>query len=569
MTITLRGKPRFDSRGLPEGYDPGQLFQYRYDTVVKDAKGFESFLYKLMPASLVKSISFAIDPTYRFKVSPATITPVNRTRYRQTASVLQTRRRTKSGYHESWSQLSNFKGVAFCSSPYLVNLRNDFANQTAVLPSQPALYDISKDTTARTRLPGSKQGEFEKFKSTLFCSGRAVEWPVSYRQYTDGVPFDESCSLAGGTPDYEVGSIDVPRYTWEGPSAILSLNTYDALIASEKAFCQALAQKYAISMLKGISPFSRDYSLLRNAIELRDIPRSILQLQKTMENLRKVFDSFASGKKNRDLIFDLKASARDVPNEWLSFHFGWKQTYKDLVDLLDLPEKMSKKIDFLIRRSNKLTTFRSQRVHLSAETGISGFEYDTVSNFEFLQTTQSRIVRESEVRLVVSAMFDFPPINVPSLRREFFFLSKAGVTPRFIDIYNLIPYSWLFDWFTGLGNYLELIEEINHDPSLIHWGMITTVTRGSLISDYSSVVPRTTQIIKNNIQTEYTVKNIPHKHQSILEYECQIRKDVASILDVKQTSVPSSLTEYQYSILGAILAQRTGNSGKGTFRPSS
>ncbi len=562
------GLPRFDSRGLPEGYDTSKLFEYRHQTF-NPASGLESFVHKLMPASIFKSIAFAIDPTARYKVAPGVITPVQRTRIRATASVLDARSRHYVVHQDSYSQQSNYKGIALCSSPGFEHTVFHDSQTPVALTSQPVLPSYVKDTTRRTRLLGSSQGEFEMFKSDLISTPRVTRELRIDRRYTDGVPAFPQCSEAGGKPDYEVGTDVHIDWFFDGHAAVLPLDTYNALVAQEIEFCRASSLKHHVSLLKGISPFTRDYSLLRNAIELRDLPKSILQLKDTMDGIRKVFDTFGRSSKTRDLIFDLKSSAKDIPGEWLSFHFGWRQTYKDLVQLMELPEKMSKKINFLMARSRKATTFRGTRVEESALSGVSGFVYDTnEGSWEFNSSTTSRIVRKTETRLVVNAIFDFPPINVPSLARTYTWYDRAGITPRFIDVYNLTPWTWLFDWFTGCGNYLELMEEINHDPSLINWGLITSHTEGKLISDFTSIVPQRRSISVNNVQVENSVTGKPHSHQSTLLYECQVRQDVASIYDVNKTSAPSSLTAYQHSILGAILAQRSGFSRKGAFRPN-
>lgn len=572
MAIKLSVGPRFDTRGLPEGYDPHKLYEYRYDTF-KPANGLESFLYHLMPVSAVKSVAFAIDPTYRFKVSGSVVTPTNRVRKRAVASVLDVRKRSSHVYDHTWGRTQNYGGVSFCWSPGM-DYQNlfDMSFGPDTLTAQPALATVSKDTTRRTRLFGSNEGEFEFFKFDLNSSARTAREVRTLRQYWSDITVpNPACSAAGGNPVQQgPGGQDVEiTYTWQGHSAIFPQSTYDDLVTNEVANNKALASKYAVSMLKGIGPFNRDYSLLRNAIELRDLPRSIMQLQKTMENLRKVFDTFGRSSSTRDLIFDLRRSSKDIPSEWLSYHFGWRQTYKDLVELLELPEKLTKRINFLMSRSQKPTTLRSNRVHLSGQSGVSGFEYDTATNIEFNYSTNSRIERETEIRLVVNAIFDFPPINVPSLRYQSIWYQKAGITPRFIDVYNLTPWTWLFDWFTGCGQYLELMEEINHDPSLINWGFFTTHTKGKVISEYYSECSRKEEIRVDGIVTRNVTGVTPNRHTSILEYECRTRQDVASLYDVKRTSVPSSLTAYQHSILGAILAQGTSHSGKKAFRPRS
>jgi hypothetical protein len=576
MPIILEPVPRFDSRGLPEGMDLYRLYRYRYDTLKKDAVGFESFLYKLIPFDLAGSFAFAIDPTARYKVAPGTITAANRTKYRASASVLLNgpRSRIRSYYKDSWSQVSNYKNIAFCSSPYLNHDVVSIPNwQSQSLTRQEPIPDKLKDTTSRTRLLGSHQGELEFFKSSMFSPSRSHRWVDKTRRYTDGVPTDPACTAAGGIPDYEVGSDEIVTDHYGPTASTLSESVFTALATSEKALCREISARNALSMFKGISPFTRSYSLARNVAELKDLARSMASAKRTADDLKKLWSSLSSSPKTRAKVFDLASNAaQNVPSEYLSFHFGWKQLHKDLSDLTKLPEKIGKKMNFLIERSGKPSTFRSTRSGISGATGVSGFSYET-DDKEFLAGEPglgitSRIEREWETRLVINAIFDFPPINVPHLRRRFF-ADQVGLIPRFIDVYNIVPWTWLLDWFTGLGNYLELIEEINHDPLLINWGMITTNIRGKLVTEFESTSPIFTLIHKNNVQQSYTGVGVRNRHTSILEYECQTRQNCANVFDVKQTTIAETLSPYQLSILGAILAQRIDNTRAGAFSPRS
>jgi hypothetical protein len=557
MPINLTGEPRFDSRGLPEGYDPHKLYEYRLDTAIKNSSGLESFLYKIMPRSLVKSLAFAIDPTAEFKVSPGTITLANRNRYRATASVLQLRTRKRYNPKFSIAQAPNYKLVSFCWSPGfdITFSSNDLVNNSG-LTTQVVLPDHVKDTTRRTRLMGSEQGTLELFKGYINSPPRETKQGTLSHETTFTSTFTNEplCGSIGGTYNKRRFSYDYLREVHAPTGATLSLSTFNQLKTGEINYAKALCQKHAVSMLKGITPFARDYTLSRNLVELRDIPRSIAQLQQSALALRKVFLSLSHSPKTRKVIFDLKGLARNVPNEYLSFHFGWKQLYKDISDLLVLPEKMSKKINFLIQRSGKPTTLRSKRQFVSGSSGVSGFDYNGM-NTEHTASTVSRIERTSEVRLVVNCIWDFPPVNSVEFKHHVYG-ERTGISPRITDVYNLIPWTWLVDWFTGLGNYIELIDTINHDPKVVNWGMITCKTTGRLITDFRSLstIFSTTKIDGNpDVTTQTFEKN---NHTSIYEFECQTRSDVATILDVNLTSVPSTLTAYQMSILGALLLQR-------------
>lgn len=565
MPINLSGDLRFDTRGLPEGYDPHKLYEYRYETLVKNpSSAFESFLYKYIPFSVIKSFAFAIDPTAPFKVAPGAITPASRIKWRQTASVLQRRKWSKNTSNLNWAQKPNYGGVSNCWDPALDFTSSNPTPQSGLLGSQDPLADYIKDTTARTRLVGSDQGELELFKGYLFSPARTVRNGSSNQTiYPHDGPVDPGCAARGGSLNLVSGGYN---YVTESVSAggRLSKATYDGLRSSEIAFAKALCQKHAIQMLKGWSPFQRDYSLFRNVVELKDMPRSILSLQQTVLDFRKLFVSLGTQPSLRRSIFDLRKVASDLPSEYLSFHFGWKQTFNDLMDLLVLPNKMAKKYNFLIKRNGLPTTFRVKRNILSAEKDVSGFQYD-VFGPEYGAVLGTRLERESELRLVVNATFDFPPINTPQFRVKEF-LDRIGAVPRATDIYNLIPWTWLVDYFTGFGNYVECIDNINHDSSLVNWGMITCRTHGKLITEFRSKSDfvRTDSVF--GVSSTVKTTTVGNNHTSILNYECQTRSDVAQVLSVKTTSVPSSLTTYQKSIIGALLAQRAEFGRRKPFR---
>ncbi|DAD52035.1 TPA_asm: maturation protein [ssRNA phage Esthiorhiza.3_12] len=554
MAIYLSNETRYDTRGLPEGFDPHKFYEYRYETLVKDSSLLESFIYKYIPFSLIKSFAFAIDPTAGFKVAQGVITPINRLRIRGHVSVLDQRWLTSTRYRDFGVALPNFGGRSNCWSPYKVYGPSKTASRI-FLGSQDLLADTSVDTTGRTRLMGSSQGELILWKAFPYSPARRVASGVDTAGILTFGPVEPLCEAIGGAAN----NLGFDGYDTEerviSPAAVLHFTDYYALRNKLEAHGNALMQKHAISMLKEWSPFKRDYTLFRNAVELRDIPRSVTSLRDTLKNLRSLFVSLGSNPKLRESIFDLKRTGKNIPGEYLSYHFGWKQTWKDVSDLLALPEKLGKKYSFLIRRSGQPTTFRLKRNFSFSELDTPGFDYNPINPIEFSVKWENRSTWDSELRLVINSTFDFPPINEVSFRNRDF-LDRIGLIPRPTDLYNLVPWTWLVDWFTGLGNYVELIDQINRDQQIINWGMITCHTTGKLIAEYQSKTRRTQQRSINFVGLPDTFLDVENRHTSVLDFELQLRKDVASILDVKRTSVPSSLTAYQQSILGALLAQR-------------
>jgi len=553
------GSPK-DTRGLPQGYDPRMFYEYRFGKFFsKTAPGVEYLLWKYIPKQLIVSVVFAIDPLRDFKVAPHAITPKNRHRERATDSVLLIRKHARYAYASSDTYQVNYGGIALCYSPAPVHESAQYPYPTAELDSQPVLPGIMNDTTRTSRLIGSEQGTMDSFHGTTFSSSRTVRRVTKYEYQfhdTDDNPQIENCQGKGGVI-HRAKNISTDGFVSEiSPSAaVFPLSTYNNLRNSEIAYLEELMASQALAMFKDWSPFRRNYTLFRNVVELRDLSRSVESLRRTLGDFAKLSASLGSKNTLRDKIFDLKRTSKNIPNEYLSYHFGWKMLYKDLMDLLKTPEKLAKKTAFLIQRAGKPTTFRTKRKFVSARgEDVSGFVYDA-SPYEQDISTTHRLARETELRMVINATFDFPPPSGISFRIGGF-LDSVGVIPRPTDLYNLVPWTWLLDWFTGLGNYIEVIDNINRDPSLINWGMITGQTKGRVITNYKSKAYTLTYLREDGVPGYLEREELtPQQHESVFSYECRIRKDMAQVLDVN-TTAGLNLSAYQLSILGALLAQR-------------
>jgi hypothetical protein len=551
----LTGATRYDTRGLPEGYDPHKFYEYRRDTLVKTATGIESFVYKYMPWSLTESFCFAIDPTYQFKVAPYAITPYNRERKRGNSSVLQNRSFYRRYYNWSDSQDSNYHGISVCWSPHYGERIEATFERTDELQKQPSILDHSDDTTKRTRLFGSEQGTARFFKSFIHSPPRMVDQNSTYtfHYYNEGPPSPE-CSEVGGANNTRAYSEEHKHYEVRGSAAVMYPHYVNTIRDREFLYCEQMIAKHGLAMLKEWNPTTkRDYTLFRNIVELKDIPRSIASLRKTAEALKLAYNGLPRNRSVREAIISLGPITKQIPNEYLSYNFGWRQLWRDTMDLLVLPGKMSKKYDFLIRRAGKPTTFRTKRTILSAVGDYSPeFDYDACPG-EYSREYGTRLDRTTELRLVINATFDFPPPNGVSFRTGSF-LDRIGAIPRPTDLYNLVPWTWLIDWFTGLGNYVEQIDNIARDKALINWGMITAKTDGHLTTVFKTNLDESDVLVHEGVTT-YNVKTKKLNHTSRLNYECQIRKDVAALLDVN-TTAGLNLSEYQQSIIGSILTQR-------------
>lgn len=523
-----------DTRGLPAYLDPRKFYEYSTQQRHKQADGLEGLLYKLLPSTLWSSLAFAIDPFSQLKTALGRISPTTRHRIRSGTSVLDLR---KQAFHR-YTRVHSHGGIA---SPVVVN---SVANLTSQLP----LPWDSDDTTRRMRVPGSSQGEFSSWKTRIESPGRTVR---SYYQ-SDGQYSD---SHLGIWHDYHYILREDKSWTWLGSSARILPTTVSALRTQEFNLATALMQSHGLSMFKGILPTHRQYTLFRNIVELKDIPRAVLQLRTSLQDLSRLYDSIEIPNKVRQRVAALGTTLKDVPKEWLSYSFGWRQTYSDLVNLLAAPQRIGRKIDLLIRRGSKPTTYRSKRTYASTSTASSGFIYESVTPPELTPVVEHSVSRSTELRMVLNATIEFPGVDLPRLRSTEFY-RQLGVTPSFTDMYNLVPWTWLIDWFSGLGDYVEVIDNINNSPDLINWGLLTAEVQGALRSDYRSKSTNTSAQWVGAGPGFYDVTKLSWNHTSNLHYNLHLRKDLAGLLDVSVATDMASLTPFQQSILGALLSTR-------------
>jgi hypothetical protein len=281
----------------------------------------------------------------------------------------------------------------------------------------------------------------------------------------------------------------------------------------------------------------------------------VASLRESYGNLKQLENWIRLSGKDVERLRVLKLKTiKDVPNEYVSYWFGWHQLYRDVTDLVEKPLRAAREVNRLLERTRQATTYRIKREVPSRGTWAPDFRYEGYPD-ESSVSVETFNERVSELRLVINATFDFPTIDIPRFKRELF-LEKMGAYPRATDIYNLIPWTWLIDWFTGLGNYIDCVDIVNTDPSLINYGFLTCVSKGKIVSTRSSKVwsQKYVRILPAaGVSSDFARSYL---HTSQCEYKYQVRRDICRAYDVKSTLNPANLTLLQKSILSAILLGR-------------
>jgi len=394
--------------------------------------------------------------------------------------------------------------------------------------SQVELLNWILDTTKRTRFGGEQFGELEMLRGKIHSPGNGwsmVTSEIEVQQTTPWVSTDIN----------KTKDVRIRRIT--GPRARLSAASWLAVESAEQANAQAVIQKHQLGVLSRCLPNSRKMGLARSVAELRDLPQT---LRSSLEGLMAVVG---------------KGSLKEQPINYL---FGWKPFVDDLKRLVDLPEKLTKMVNYRLQRNGQPTTFRTKFSYNEPVPNPPAFAYEAL-NLESNTSTTTDWSRKVTVRGMVNANVRFPLLEIPLFKgvkrdqlKALLYDDLQGNLPRLIDIYRLVPWSWLFDWFTGLGEYLDVVEMINGDNNLINYGFITYVSEGVVRTSYRCEVSQTRRLTVDGVRLIDTHFQVPVNHASRLEYKYQLRKSFGSIPGMRFTSDQATLTSYQAAIIGAL-----------------
>lgn len=200
-------------------------------------------------------------------------------------------------------------------------------------------------------------------------------------------------------------------------------------------------------------PTSRKGALAQAIVELRDFHGMI-----EAANLAKIF---------RDRH---KGFLHHAGNQYLNYQFGWVPFLSDVRDLIKNAHNLQKNIDQLARDNGKWIRRRGtiHRTISSSNTITSGSFYSQPSMVSYCYGgPETHMITHSEqVRYWFSAKFRYY-IEPPSAGRLGQFMEAehinrilygTDISPSLL--WELIPYSWLVDWFSSAGAaYANLFED--------------------------------------------------------------------------------------------------------------
>lgn len=556
------------------GYDRRvDLYRQAAKDVLASNSGDARYVVQLFGPALIGSLALAFDPFKQFHNFPqrvSLLTDGNKI-VRTRTPVTQQRSNRK----ETWQRVSISRG--YLNNPqaglfdyiYTGPTRTT-ASGVRVRSQQEPLLGLIRDTTYRTRPMKYDQGEFEMFIPKLTSRPRSHSF----------VKLDQLNYTSIGTGQ-RASLFTVSRSTVVGPEFLCTNAGVQALLPNIRLRALDAIQKNVYGMLDRVQPSHRTYDLYYQAAELREIS---LTLKGTLTAWM-AFERFVGTNMFRNLLTaarhwrdphilrtylstigrssgirwdELRDIDRVAGEAYLTFKFGWESTVRAVVQFLPSPARATQEVNFLISRIGLDTSRRTKKTW--TENGTS-FPIMTSVDFMIDETVESSSTtytgsRQCELRLVANFNIRFPKLDPPRLRNELM-QRKLGVLPTPGDLYNLVPWTWVADWFAGLGDYITLMGSIANDRSLINYGFITYKEVGHTTANNRGLF--TTSVLRNidGVHADHThVERFLHSGR--FQYTYQLRRSIPSLAAVNQYW-DSDLNPNQTAIIGALLSSKGGS----------
>jgi len=525
--------------------DPRKRYADSGRSLMKQATGAEALAYDIFGPEFIGKLAFALDLNSPF---------FNDTAFGLISYEKRLRQETPRIVDPSWEdtiEVDHYRNYvidnSFVEYPlYLVSHTSTHISDGA---EQPVVdFSYIADSTQKQRGKDSPFGTMEMFRSHW-------NWSHPYRITSDVY---NHRWIDRTKRDYFDLYITRRVRTFKGPVAFVTENPFTRSGShANGAYASGFASSHLASVLSKTLPRTPLYNPVYQVGELRDLH---LMLQKTNEMIE--FLQRAASDPKTALQFVDKAFS----NAYINKLFGYDSLSQAVRAVLKLPTAAAKKFNFLMSRNGKPTTTRyTQKFPL--------FVYDSGSRPSVVYhvpdwatvTYDNQWFHElPSLRCVVNQTIQMPSAAVPELS-DSNYRSLLGLKLRVKDFYDLIPWTWFVDWFSDLGDYINVVEVIASDPDLIHYGFMTFLLDsqfghnfGIQVSDqYIETIPGLTVIDPDDtISLEETIRK--YDCSTTLWNHFHKRMDISDLFGAKTAyDYQGNLTDAQLKIMGALaLAKR-------------
>lgn len=281
----------------------------------------------------------------------------------------------------------------------------------------------------------------------------------------------------------------------------------------------------ATTLVARTNPSKPEINLPVFVYELRDIPKMIRHVGNRIKKVQKLMSEG----------YTLRLAAEDS----LALQFGWAPLIGDLFKIVDVMFSVDQKVAELNRLYSERGLKRRMVLYRGAASNPSRDYYVGP-----LYGNQTSVRVHYETRLVKWGTVHYRPITVPNYRGHDEQIRAArqicaGLALRPASLWEAMPWSWMIDWFSNVGDYLSA-----HDNS------VPLSIEDLNIMEHWSIVPTSFEWTSNPWKANFRL----NKGYPMLDFKMR----TPTTLPVLPTLHLPFLSGKQLSVLSALAIQRYG-----------
>lgn len=201
----------------------------------------------------------------------------------------------------------------------------------------------------------------------------------------------------------------------------------------------------------------RAYSAMQPGIEVQmDVPTFLAELSSLPDLFKsglakRAFEDVKNLVKHAKKVKGKDSFTKLLAGDYLNTQFGWKPTIADAKALYDGIKNIDEKLKDLIARQNTV-----QSAHYSEEYTVDGRKINESNQFEDRLEYE---ISSYKMKLTATMKYSYKIDNLEAMSKEALkyraYLDMLGFNNPLRTIWELIPFSFVLDWFIPVGNFLE------------------------------------------------------------------------------------------------------------------
>lgn len=260
-----------------------------------------------------------------------------------------------------------------------------------------------------------------------------------------------------------------------------------------------------------ISGVPGDFTVANAAMERTNPSRPYVDLPTS------VFDIDGRLRDIRDEGTRMRDYARRTGSRWIGYNFGIKPLVDDIVKSLYMSTQITKRIDELNRLYGSTGLRRTVRIGEYEATSVDHIYLNSANGILVHKdvTTHTRVIRKCHIRWAPSTPVGLRPR--PRILNAWAKRAVMGLTIDWYTVWELLPWSWLIDWYKDCGAYLRATRNIIPARVTGVYPMKHTVTERTFNGHTASST--STSITSGKLSLETKVRTVSAVNPSAADFE--------------------------------------------------